>query len=155
MVRSFSTTTKWAEAAREWPVGVGHELHRRPDAGPSDHPGASSPASASLPITFSRIRSYMVWHLRSRWKIGSIEIGKFADIVVLDRNPLDAPSPGISETRVLTTVCGGDVIYKADEQGGAFLSAQEGMRLAALDRVQCSHHPCAICIHGRHSGHLN
>jgi hypothetical protein len=46
-------------------------------------------------------------------KLGSIEPGKLADLVVLDRNPLDRsiPDEDLSEIQVLTTLIGGTVMY--------------------------------------------
>ena len=45
--------------------------------------------------------------------VGSIEAGKFADFIVLDRNLFEIPMTDISETRVLTTVFEGKVVYDA------------------------------------------
>jgi predicted amidohydrolase YtcJ len=42
---------------------------------------------------------------------GSLEIGKFADLIVLDRNPLTVPAEEVAITRVIETVVGGDVVY--------------------------------------------
>jgi len=42
---------------------------------------------------------------------GSLEVGKFADFVVLDRNPLKIDPNEIRKTRVLATVRGGLVTY--------------------------------------------
>jgi len=42
---------------------------------------------------------------------GSLEVGKLADIVVLDRNLFDVETVRISETRVLLTFLGGKLVY--------------------------------------------
>ena len=43
---------------------------------------------------------------------GSIEVGKFADLVILDKNPLDAPKDKIQEIIVLETIIKGESVYK-------------------------------------------
>ncbi len=45
---------------------------------------------------------------------GSLEVGKLADLIVLDRNPLTVPAEDIAKTRVLQTVVGGAVVFAAD-----------------------------------------
>ena len=45
---------------------------------------------------------------------GSIETGKIADMIVLDRNLFDTPSAEIANTRVLETVFEGRVVYQAE-----------------------------------------
>ena len=47
---------------------------------------------------------------------GSIEVGKFADMIVLDRNLFDITPAEIAETRVLTTIFEGRVVYQAEYQ---------------------------------------
>jgi predicted amidohydrolase YtcJ len=74
--------------------------------------------------------------------IGSIEVGKYADMVVLDRNPLEVPVEAISDTRVVTTVFAGEVVYESGTEVASSDSA-EAMRLAALTRLMASDHPCA------------
>jgi predicted amidohydrolase YtcJ len=44
---------------------------------------------------------------------GSIEVGKLADLIVLDRNVLTVPAEDIANTKVLQTVVGGQVVYQA------------------------------------------
>ncbi len=49
---------------------------------------------------------------------GSLEVGKLADLIVLDRNVLKIPAEQIAQTRVLQTVVGGRVVYEAEEFAG-------------------------------------
>ena len=44
--------------------------------------------------------------------VGTIEVGKKADIVVLDKNLLDIDPVEINESKVLYTVSDGRVVYK-------------------------------------------
>lgn len=48
-------------------------------------------------------------------RIGSIESGKDATFIVLDRNLFDIPIQEIGETRVLSTIFEGKVVYEADQ----------------------------------------
>ena len=45
---------------------------------------------------------------------GSIEPGKLADLVVLDRDPFDGPAAQIGETRVLRTFVAGAQVFTAE-----------------------------------------
>jgi predicted amidohydrolase YtcJ len=44
---------------------------------------------------------------------GSLEVGKRADLIVLDRNLLEIPEDDIAEAKVLKTVLGGKVVFDA------------------------------------------
>jgi predicted amidohydrolase YtcJ len=44
--------------------------------------------------------------------LGSLEIGKLADLIVLDRNLLEIPAEDIAQIHVLQTVVGGRVVYE-------------------------------------------
>lgn len=44
--------------------------------------------------------------------IGSIEVGKFADLIILDRNIFKTPPTEIANTKVRLTMLGGKIIYK-------------------------------------------
>jgi len=45
--------------------------------------------------------------------VGSLEVGKLADLIVVDRNPLKIPPEDIAKTQVVETVVGGKVVYQA------------------------------------------
>lgn len=60
--------------------------------------------------------------------IGSIEVGKFADMIVLDQNLLEIKADQIYDTQVLQTILGGKVIYERVDQGNEDV---EGLRRAA------------------------
>ncbi len=47
-------------------------------------------------------------------RIGSIEVGKAADFIVLDRNLLEIEPTAIRDTQVLTTVLNGRVVYQGN-----------------------------------------
>jgi predicted amidohydrolase YtcJ len=44
-------------------------------------------------------------------KIGSLEVGKMADLVVLDHNLFDIDPHDINKTKVLLTIMNGKVVY--------------------------------------------
>jgi len=54
------------------------------------------------------------WLMHQENRTGSIEIGKQADIAVLDRQLFEIPATEISEARVLLTLLNGEVIYTAE-----------------------------------------
>lgn len=43
---------------------------------------------------------------------GSLEVGKLADLVILDRNPLEVPTDKIREIQVIETIIRGETIFK-------------------------------------------
>jgi hypothetical protein len=52
------------------------------------------------------------WVNHSETETGSIEVGKLADLAVLDRNLFDIQPEAISETQVVLTLFGGKVVYE-------------------------------------------
>jgi predicted amidohydrolase YtcJ len=51
------------------------------------------------------------WYLNRENDLGSIEVGKFADMVVLDRDYFTVSSPDMRETRVVLTVVDGKIVH--------------------------------------------
>ena len=97
-----------------WPLMEGM-VHRRNPWVPESE---SKPNNASQAITLEEaIKVYTLWGahaLLAEDNIGSIETGKYADFVVLDRNLLEIPIDDIDSTEVLTTVFNGRVVYERE-----------------------------------------
>jgi predicted amidohydrolase YtcJ len=53
------------------------------------------------------------WFLRMEEKIGSIETGKLADLVVLDRDYFTVPDADIKKIRAVMTIVGGRIVHEA------------------------------------------
>ncbi|MEP0369336.1 MAG: amidohydrolase [Cyclobacteriaceae bacterium] len=63
------------------------------------------------------LKSYTLWPAYGAFMedlIGSIEVGKYADFTVLDRDIMTIPEEEILETKVLKTVIAGEVLYSAN-----------------------------------------
>ena len=70
-----------------------------------------------LPDVAAAIKAYTLtpaYALRQEEITGSIEVGKQADLIVLDRNLLEAPLNQISKTTVLETYLAGERVYVAE-----------------------------------------
>ena len=59
------------------------------------------------------------WQYREEASKGSIEVGKLADLVILDQNPLTAAIDDIPGIKVVETLKEGATIYAAAEKSGA------------------------------------
>ena len=61
------------------------------------------------------------YQMHQEKNFGSIEVGKYADLIVLDQNLLRIPTEKISDTRVLLTMLGGTIVYR--DPGAGSLAA--------------------------------
>jgi predicted amidohydrolase YtcJ len=67
------------------------------------------------------LRSMTVWAARQLFlekKVGTIEVGKYADLAVWDRDPYAVPTAELQDMQCLLTLFGGKVVYRKD--GGPF-----------------------------------
>jgi predicted amidohydrolase YtcJ len=53
--------------------------------------------------------------LRADDKIGSLQKGKLADLIILEKNFMEVPEEEVGRNRVLVTVVGGEVVFIADD----------------------------------------
>jgi len=61
------------------------------------------------------LRMHTIWAaqvLGTHQDVGSIEVGKFADMAVLDRDILSIPPDAIKDTQVVMTIINGDIVYE-------------------------------------------
>ncbi len=68
----------------------------------------------SLPDLDAAIRAYTInaaYLMRQEDRVGSIEVGKLADLVIVDRNLFDLPLSQISNARVVATILEGRSIF--------------------------------------------
>lgn len=54
--------------------------------------------------------------LRADKQIGSLEVGKLADVIILENNFFKVPKEELGRQKVLLTMVGGEVVYVADGQ---------------------------------------
>ncbi|WP_320669335.1 amidohydrolase [Patulibacter defluvii] len=100
------------DALNEWfAIEVGITRRNEPDSGYkgrlNSDPGL--PAKEALrAITYNS-----AYAMNQERKTGSLERGKLADLVVIDRDPVRVDPAKISETKVLETMVGGRVVYQA------------------------------------------
>jgi predicted amidohydrolase YtcJ len=55
------------------------------------------------------------YELHQEQATGSLEVGKLADLIVLDRSFFDIPADEIADIKVLQTVVGGRVVFQSDQ----------------------------------------
>jgi predicted amidohydrolase YtcJ len=63
------------------------------------------------------LRSFTIWGAYAAFAEktrGSLEVGKYADFVVLDRDIMTCPAAEIKDITVLKTVIGGEVVYETE-----------------------------------------
>jgi predicted amidohydrolase YtcJ len=85
------------------------------EAIPGVYPGALSPKE-TIPDLLAVIRMHTInaaYQVHLERETGSIEVGKYADLVVLSQNLFAVPIERISDTSIVQTILGGKVVYDA------------------------------------------
>lgn len=96
----------------EWfAIKVGVTREAAPEAGPQYRGRLSQDPGLSREAALRGITINGAYHLREDTVTGSLEPGKLADFIVLDRDPQTIPAADIAHVKVLETVVGGRVVY--------------------------------------------
>ena len=86
---------------------------------PGVFPGALSPREciSDLQAVIKMHTINSAYQMHQERNIGSIEVGKYADLIVLNQNLFRVATKRISDTRVLLTMLGGTIVYKDADAG--------------------------------------
>ncbi|HNC06456.1 MAG TPA: amidohydrolase family protein [Solirubrobacterales bacterium] len=93
-------------------------------------------ANQSIPVA-TALRAHTLGSARQlgiSGKVGSVTVGKDADLIVINRNPLKARPGSIDKTRVLRTIIRGRTVYTPGPGSSALIS-----RAASLSTGEAGH----------------
>ncbi len=105
----------------DWPVDplnewfglkVGVTRTNDPSAGPKYAGRLSEDPGLDRQTVVRAITINSAYELHQEAETGSLEVGKLADFIVLDRNFFKIPAEQIANIKVLLTVVGGQVVYQ-------------------------------------------
>jgi len=88
-----------------------------PDAGPEYAGRLTAQPGMTRAAVLRAATVDAAWTLRQEALTGSLEAGKLADLIVLDRNVLTILDEDIARVKVLQTVVGGKVVYETADLG--------------------------------------
>jgi len=109
----------------DWPVDqldewfalkVGVTRTNAPDAPSEFHGRLGEDPGLSRETVLRAATIDAAYELHEDQVTGSLEVGKFADLIVLDRDPLRIPAGEIANVKVLETMVGGTTVYQAKAQ---------------------------------------
>jgi len=111
----------------DWPVDpldewfalkAGVTRTNSPQSGPKYAGRLSQDAGLTRAQVLRAITMNSSYELHQDLSTGSLEVGKLADLIVLDRNVLTIPAEEIAQVEVLQTVVGGRVVYASGKWTG-------------------------------------
>ncbi|HRF40895.1 MAG TPA: amidohydrolase family protein, partial [Saprospiraceae bacterium] len=98
------------------PLALAHtSVHRQTESGAVYNENER----VSVMQALKSITIHAAWQLHLEDKLGSIEKGKYADLVILDQNPLKTTSEQMTSIRVLETIVAGNTVWKQQAAPGA------------------------------------
>ncbi len=107
----------------DWPVDpldewfalkVGVTRANAPTADPKFRGRLSEDPGLSREAVLRAITLNAAYELHQEQETGSLELGKFADLIVLDQDFFEIPAEQIATIKVLQAVVGGRVVYQAE-----------------------------------------
>jgi hypothetical protein len=84
---------------------------RRQDAFAEDGPVLNADERVSLATMIDAYTINAAWVMHQENEVGSIEVGKRADVVVLDRDLFAVPATEINQARVVETLLDGETVW--------------------------------------------
>ena len=115
--RSLLRTGAVLASGSDWPVSEAepmqsiHAAVNRQEYGEDEAPFL--PEQALTPLeAFAAYTTGTAWANHMEQLTGSISVGKAADLVVLDRNPLELPTAELGQARVDLAMVGGEIVHQ-------------------------------------------
>jgi hypothetical protein len=105
---------------------------------PKSTPFPENRTPMTIPEALKAVTIDAAWQLRMDDKVGSLEVGKLADIVVLDRNPLEGKPAELKDVKVELTMMDGRITHDASKPASASLNLEHPLGLGC-----CSDHGAA------------
>ena len=102
------------DSLNEWfALKVAVTRENDPAAGAKYAGRLSTDPGLTLPAAIRAITSGSAYELHAEQEVGSLEVGKLADFIVLDRNVFKISPQQVASVRVLLTVVGGKAVHAA------------------------------------------
>ena len=105
-----STPPELAGALMQMEAAITRKDPTNPDSVPAPPPSQS----ISLEEAIRAVTIDPAWQVRMENKIGSIEVGKYADLVILEKNLFDVDESDIADVKILGTILDGNHTYKSE-----------------------------------------
>ena len=82
---------------------------------PDSRPFPEGRKGITLEQAIKGVTIFSAWQMRMEDKIGSIEVGKYADLVILEKNLFDVKPRDIADVKVKATMMDGKFTYRSDQ----------------------------------------